>query len=142
SSFHKERHRKLEAKVLKSADKIVTINSRIKELILYRYNFKSDTDIEIIPQGFDREDFEKQMPNVKKSGKMRITYSGSFLNYYTPKYFLDGLSKLFIRRPELKDKIEACFVGTFPDEFKPYTEQLGISGSVNIMGYIEHSLCV
>jgi len=142
TSFHKERHRKLETKVLKCADKVITINSRIKELILYRYNFKSDSDIEIIPQGFDQEDFDKQMPNVKKSGKMKITYSGSFLNYYTPKYFLDGLAKVFNKRPELKDKIEALFIGTFPEEFKDYIEKLGIASLVNIAGYVEHSLCV
>ncbi len=142
TSFHKERHRKLETKVLHAADKVVTINSRIKELIQYRYNFKTDGDIEIIPQGFDQEDFDKQMPNVVKPSKMRITYSGSFLNYYTPKYFLDGLAKVFSKRPELKDKIEALFMGTFPEEFKEYIEQLGITNAVNILGYVEHSLCI
>ena len=142
TSFHKERHRKLETKVLKCADRIVTINSRIKELIHYRYNFVPESDIEIIPQGFDQEDFDRQKPGIQRQGKMRITYSGSFLNYYTPKYFLDGLAQVFKKRPELKDKIEALFIGTFPEEFVEYIEQLGISGSVNIAGYVEHSLCI
>lgn len=141
--IHKGIHRKMETNVLEHADKIITINSRIKELILERYNFVNENDIVVIPQGFDPEDFRPQTEKMEqnKTGKMRISYSGSFLNYYTPKYFLDAMKMVFDKKPELKDKIEACFIGTFPGEYREYIEKLGIENAVNIAGYVEHSVC-
>ncbi len=158
--LHKSRHSKMETEVLKSADKIITINDRIKELIHLRYPFVKDEDVKVVPQGFDPEDFEPQISQItqigsqisqiepminqitqKENKKFRLTYSGSFLNYYTPKHFLDGLKLAFDKRPELKDKIEACFVGTFPNEYSEYIKKLGIEGAVNIAGYVEHSVC-
>jgi len=140
--FHENMHKKMETRVLECADKIVTINTRIKELMLLRYPFIKDEDVKVIPQGFDSEDFMKYENLNLKKDKMRITYSGSFLNYYTPKYFLDGLKKAFEKRPELKNKIEACFIGTFPEEYINYIEQLNIKEAVNILGYVEHSACI
>ncbi len=142
TSYHKEQHRKLETKALESADKIITINSGIKQQIFYRYPFKNNDDIIIIPQGFDSEDFENQNGSIKKNSKMRITYSGSFLNYYNPKYFLEGLAIAFNKKPGLRDKIEACFAGIFPGEYLSYIKKLGLSEAVSVVGYLEHIKCV
>jgi glycosyltransferase involved in cell wall biosynthesis len=138
--FHKNMHKKMETRVLQEADGIVTINQRIKELIIEKYPFKKDKDIKVIPQGFDPEDFEKHKPESK--GKFRISYSGSFLNYYTPKYFLDGLKLAIEKNPELKNNIEACFIGTFPHKYENYINETGLAGNVDIVGYVEHSLCI
>jgi glycosyltransferase involved in cell wall biosynthesis len=138
--LHKSIHKKMETKALEDADKIVTINQRIKELIMMRYPFMKDEDITVIPQGFDPEDFEKHIP--QKNDKFRITYSGSFLNYYTPKYFLDGLKSAIDKNPELKQNTEACFIGTFPNEYESYINEIGLKDNVNIAGYIEHSSCI
>jgi len=137
--FHRNMHMKMENDVLHHADSIVTINTRIKELIVEKYTFVSDDRIKVIPQGFDSEDFPVNTQAVDTGGKFRITYSGSFLNYYTPKHFLDALIKIFKGNPELKDKIEAMFIGTFPDEYKKYAEDNGITESLNFTGYVEHS---
>lgn len=137
--LHKNKHKKLEAESLACADKVITINDRIKELIHLRYPFVNDEKVSVIPQGFDPEDFNFPVDNSKN--KMRITYSGSFLNYYTPKHFLDGLKLAIEKLPELKNNIEACFIGTFPNEYKEYINQLGLNDNVNLAGYVEHSVC-
>lgn len=138
--LHKNKHKKMETSVLKCADKVVTINDRIKELIHLRYPFVDEKKVSVIPQGFDPEDFESHNTAEPKK-KMRISYSGSFLNYYTPKHFIDGLKLAVDKLPELKENIEACFIGTFPDEYKAYINQLGLNEAVNIVGYVEHSVC-
>ncbi len=138
--LHKNKHKKMETGVLKCADKVVTINYRIKELIHLRYPFVDEKKVSVIPQGFDPEDFESHNTTEPKK-KMRISYSGSFLNYYTPKHFIDGLKLAVDKLPELKENIEACFIGTFPEEYKAYINQLGLSNAVNIVGYVEHSAC-
>ncbi len=139
--LHKNAHKKLETKVLKSADKVITINSRIKELLHEKYPFKKDEEIIIIPQGFDSEDFKTSAKPEARS-KMRFTYAGSFMNYYTPKYFLEGLSLLFEKRPELKNKIEAYFIGSYDEELKNYIEKYELRDVVKTTGYVEHSKCV
>jgi glycosyltransferase involved in cell wall biosynthesis len=129
----------LEKSVLSHADAVTAINERIKELIIEKYPFVPPQKVKVIPQGFDAEDFRKENGEISVSSKFRITYSGSFLNYYTPKHFLDALKKVFEENPGLKDKIEAMFIGTFPDEFKDYSEKLGLLNSLKFTGYVEHS---
>lgn len=138
--LHKSKHKKMETGVLKNADKIVTINDRIKELIHLRYPFVEDEKVSVIPQGYDPDDFNNNSA-AGKNNRMRITYSGSFLNYYTPKYFLDGLKKATEKNPEIKENVEACFIGTFPEEYKEYITRLGLNNTVNLVGYVEHSAC-
>jgi glycosyltransferase involved in cell wall biosynthesis len=140
--FHKRAHYILERKVLESADKIITINRRIKELIIEKYPFVEDADVVVIPQGFDPDDFNREFRTSEPKQKMRFTYAGSFLNYYTPEYFLKALSSVFESRPELKNKIEVCFIGSFPEEYKGFIEQYGVSNAVNLLGYLEHSECI
>lgn len=138
--LHKSKHKKMETETLKCTDKIITINDRIKELIHLRYPFVAEDKVSVIPQGFDPDDFENET-HTGKNKKMRITYSGSFLNYYTPKHFLDGLKLAAEKNPEIKNNVEACFIGTFPDEYKAYANELGLNDAVNILGYVEHSVC-
>ncbi len=140
--IHRSAHMKMETGVLKQADRIITINSRIKELIIERYPFVSGDDISVISQGFDPNDFAGLNGTKKHGSKMRITYSGSFLNYYTPKYFLDGLAIAVKKNPELADNVEARFIGSFPQEYKAYIEKLGLEKMTGIMGYLEHVHCI
>lgn len=137
--FHKRKHKQLEADALKHADGIVTINDRIKELIIERYPFVSENLIRVISQGFDPEDFEAFSNETPPHDKLRLTYLGGFLNYYTPKHFLDALNKVLSENPRLKGKIEAMFVGTFPDDYKRYAENIGLSDSIVYKGYTEHA---
>jgi glycosyltransferase involved in cell wall biosynthesis len=139
--LHRKINMKLEREVLSLADKVVCINSRVKERILENYPVKSPDDIIPITQGFDAQDFKTEHAGEKRK-KMRFTYAGSFLYYYTPKYFLEALHRLFVQHPELKDKIEACFVGTFPDEYISLIKELNLEDAVSITGYLEHSDCV
>jgi glycosyltransferase involved in cell wall biosynthesis len=140
--LHKNIHSKMESGVLHAADKIVTINTRIKELIIEKYPFITESDVMVIPQGYDKEDFKMKYGKIPEKNKMRFTYTGSFLNYYTPKYFLEGLSILFKSRPELKNKIEACFIGSYPNEYKKYIEEYDLKNVVNLTGYVDHSECI
>jgi glycosyltransferase involved in cell wall biosynthesis len=140
--WHKSRHYKLEKKILEIVDRVVTINRRIKELIIERFPFVRDEMINVIPQGFDPADFSEHKVSSSKNKKMRITYAGSFLNYYTPEHFFKALVSVFNSKPELRDKIEARFIGSFPEEYTKMIEEFGIGSSVNLTGYLEHTACI
>src|SRR3989304_1250925 len=86
--LHKWLHKKMEYNVLKVADRIIVTNRKIKEKILHRFRFLTYNDVVIITHGFDPEDFEKAKVIPKHNDRMILTYSGIFMVYNTPKYFL------------------------------------------------------
>ncbi len=140
--FHKMSNMKLEKNVLKDANKIITTNRRVKELVISRYGNIEYNDVKIIPHGYDPEDFENASKGeLPLTDKMRITYSGSF---YTrnPKYFLDAINKFFIKYPELKSEIEFCFIGAMSKENTSILNGFNLGNSINMLGYIEHIECV
>lgn len=142
TQLHKNSHSKLETAVLKNTDMVITINSRIKELLIERYPFLNEEDAEIIPQGFDQQDFHDVKNKVSKNEKMKITYSGSFLNYYTPEYFLRALAALFEENPERRNHIEAVFIGLLNTEHEKMIDRLGLKDSIKLLGYKKHSECI
>lgn len=136
--FHKGVNIRLEQSVIKQADRVLTTNRRVKELIISRYGNIGYNDVIIYPHGFDPADFEEaQKTELPYTDKMRITYSGSF---YTrnPKYYFDAIKMLFEKHPELKNEIEFCFVGNLPKDIMQIIKTLKIEDNINIVGYVDH----
>ena len=140
--FHKMSNMRLEKGVLKDANKIITTNRRVKELIISRYGNIEYNDVKIISHGYDEEDFEKaKNMELPLTNKMRITYSGSF---YTrnPKFYLEAIYKFFVKYPELKKEVEFCFIGIISKDNLALIKSYGIEDSLNILGYINHIECI
>ncbi|MEK7249086.1 MAG: glycosyltransferase family 4 protein [Bacteroidota bacterium] len=145
--FHKLRSSRLQRHALKASSHVVTTNRRVKELLIKRYGFLSYNDIEIIPQGYDPEDFKGCMvPEaegvIPKSNKMRITYAGVFWEDRVPTYFLHALHTLFQEQPLLRGRIEALFIGKFRKENTKLVEKLGLNDTVKVVDYLPHRQCV
>ena len=136
--YHRIKHKKLEYNSLRSADKVITINRKIKEKMLLTYPFLSYNDILIIPHGFDPEDFEKNTAIPRNSNKMRITYSGIFYDAITPEYFIKAFKKLSEERPDIAANIELEFIGLLRKEYKKLITELGLGEYVIDNGYLEH----
>jgi glycosyltransferase involved in cell wall biosynthesis len=130
---------KLEETVLKNAESVIVANRRIKERLIARYPFLTHTNVHIIPGGFDPQDLRlaSRYP-LPKSQKMRITYSGSFDGGRTPKHFFTALARIFAKHPEMRDEIEACFIGHFPESFRKLAARLGVASSLVTPGHVEH----
>lgn len=140
--FHKNRNMKLERKVIKDANIIITTNRRVKELIITRYGNIAYNDIKIFPHGYDSEDFENaSTKKLPLTNKMRVTYSGSF---YTrdPKFYFRAIKTFFTKHPGLRDKVEFCFLGLFTKEHLNIAKNLNILDTLNLPGYINHFECV
>lgn len=140
--IHKSRNIKLEKKVIKDANIIITTNRRVKELIISRYGNIAYNDIKIFPHGYDSEDFETTLTKkLPLTNKMRITYSGSF---YTrdPRFYFNAIKIFFNKHAELKNKIEFCFLGLFTKEHLNIAKSLKILDNLNLPGYINHSECI
>jgi glycosyltransferase involved in cell wall biosynthesis len=141
--LHRWLHYELEKSVLQSCDKIITINRRIKELLLKRYRFLRYQDVEIISQGYDPSDFDSDGVAPERHGaRMRITYSGTFIDKRTPRFFLQALSSVLQEEPQMRNKLEACFVGHFREENLKLVKKLGLQDVVRVKGYVDHRECV
>lgn len=137
--YHRFAHQKMERKVLRAASRVITINRRIKELMIRRYRFLGYNDIAIIPQGYDPADFQVQDAlKLPYSDRMRFTYSGTFYRNRTPKYFLRALAEVLNEHPDYRKKIEAVFIGTFRKENLAIIDSLGLQDVVKVLGYIDH----
>ncbi len=129
---------KKELEVLRVADETITVNRRIKEYIIESYPNIKHTDINIIPHGFDQEEFSSATAQLPRTNKMRFTYAGTFFNLSSPKYFLEGLSIAFKKRPDMKSKVEACFIGLLSKEDQKLISKFNLIESVYYPGYVNH----
>jgi len=136
--FHSYLHKKMEYKALKAADMVISTNRKMKEKIINRYQFLTFEDIYIIPHGYDPADFENLRSEQKPNTKMRLTYSGIFYEFITPKYFLNAFKKLSIERPDVTANIELHFIGYLRNENKKLVRKLELQDSVKEYGYLDH----
>jgi len=137
--YHKYKHKKLEYAALKAADKIITVNRRIKEKLLTTYQFLNFEDFDIIPHGFDPQDFENVKPIIFETKKLRILYSGIFYENITPKYLLQAFYELSQERPDITENIELHFVGHFRKENQKLVKKLNLFENVIEHGYLNHN---
>ncbi|MBX2989562.1 MAG: glycosyltransferase family 4 protein [Bacteroidetes bacterium] len=142
--YHKLRTIRLERNALKASSHVVTTNRNVKELLIKRHRFLGYNDVEIIPQGYDPDDFAAADADdvISRTNKMRITYAGVFWEDRVPTYFLQALHALFQEQPRLRDRIEALFIGKFRKENIKLVQKLGLKDSVIVVDYLPHRQCV
>jgi hypothetical protein len=137
--LHRSLHKKMEYNALKAADRIIVTNRKIKEKILNQYQFLTFNDVAIITHGFDPEDFEKAIIIPKHNNRMILTYSGIFMVYNTPKYFLKAFKEISVEYPEVAKNIELHFVGFLRKENQRLVRKLKLQEFVFDHGYVNHS---
>ncbi len=128
----------MEYNVLKAANKIIVTNRKIKEKIINQYPFLTFNDVVIITHGFDPEDFEKTKIIPKHNSRMILTYSGIFMVYNSPKYFLEAFKEISIEQPEIAKNIELHFVGFLRKENQRLVKKLKLQEFVFDHGYVDH----
>lgn len=136
--YHSYKHKKMEYRVLKDADKIFVTNRRIKETQIETYKFLDSNDVVIIPHGYDPPDFEAAPIIKKKNSKMILTYTGSFYEFITPKYLLKAFALLKKERKDITDNIELHFVGAQTKELRKLSVKFGLEDNVKEFGYLTH----
>lgn len=137
--LHKLMHKKKEYAALKAADRIIVTNRKIKEKLLNTYPFLTFDDVVIVSHGFDKEDFDNIPAQPKPQNKMVLMYSGIFMVYSTPKYFLQAFKQLSIERPDIASNIELHFVGLLRKENQKLIKRLKLQPFVKDHGYVNHN---
>ena len=113
-------------------------NRKIKEKLLKDFLFLSFDDVVILPHGFDPQDFERIPAVPKPKNKLVLMYSGIFMAYNTPKYFLKAFKQISVERPDIAAEIELHFVGYLGKENKKLIRKLNLREFVKDYGYVDH----
>jgi glycosyltransferase involved in cell wall biosynthesis len=138
TTFHRLIHKKKEYRSLKAADRIIVTNRKIKEKLLNVFPFLTFDDVIIISHGYDQDDFDKIIAQPKSQNKMVLMYSGIFMVYNTPEYFLKAFKQLTIERTDLASNIELHFVGFLGKANKKMISKLNLQSFVKDHGYVNH----
>ncbi len=131
---------RLEAGIAGAAQRIVTVSQGIRNGLLQDHPSLCPEDVSVIQNGFDPEDFEKGwLPSdlAPVPGKLRVVYTGGWLDGRTPETFLAALRAYAgkSRRQGLPE-IEAVFAGTEQALVTKYAARAGVSALVRTVGYL------
>lgn len=140
--FHKWFNRKLEDTNLRASDRVIVTNRYIKEKLLQTFPFLSFEDVSIIRHGYDGKDFEDVQIEQKNHNKLILTYSGIFVEYSTPEYFLRAFKLLTEERPDVASKMELHFVGLLGKDNQKLIKKLKIEEFIREHGYLSHDEAV
>jgi glycosyltransferase involved in cell wall biosynthesis len=136
--FHRLLNKQKEYKALKAADLIIVTNRKLKEKLLKVFPFLTFSDVVIISHGYDQEDFDTIIAQPKPQNKMVLMYSGIFLVYNTPEYFIKAFKQLAIERTDIASNIELHFVGFLNKENQKLIRKLNLQSFVKDHGYVNH----
>jgi len=136
--LHRFLNKKKEYKALKAAELIIATNRKLKEKIINSYQFLTFNDVVIVSHGYDQQDFDNITAQPKSQNKMVLMYSGIFMVYSTPKYFLQAFKQLTIERTDIASNIELHFVGLLRKENQILIRKLKLQSFIKDHGYVNH----
>lgn len=132
SSFARKRHHTLEKKVLDRAGKILVVSNTMKK----EFTEITDTDISVIPNGFDTEDFpeNKYSPN----DYCTVSHIGMMTPTRNPQILWKALKELWDEVDGFKDNFRLHLIGKVDESIRLDINQSGIEPMVVFKDYIPH----
>lgn len=140
TKIHSAIERKIENMVLSQADYVTAATDTIKNRLIKRHPYLK-TRIATITNGFDQDDL-KDLKIYHKTDRFRITFAGSIYGLLTAKPFLRAMKELIIENSEVKEKMEAVFVGNYGKETAFLVDEFGLEENVKLVNYVPHKECL
>jgi len=130
----KQKHLKLEGKVLNSADQIIVTGNRTKKEFLE----KTNQPISVITNGYDVEDYGE----TKLDKQFSLAHIGSLLSERNPTFLWGVLQELIKEDKVFDSHFRLNLVGVVSKEILQSIEVYGLSHYVSVRGYVPHSEAV
>ncbi len=131
SNYASKKHKFLEHKVLNTADNIIATSKTTKK----EFEAITRKPIEVITNGYDIEDIDKQDLDAKFS----LAHIGSFLSERNPAILWESLVLLLAEIPDFKKYLEIKLIGAVSQEVLETITQFGLNPYLNNLGYVSHS---
>ena len=129
--FAKRKNKRLEEKVLKSADVVVTVGNELK-----KYFERFNSNVEVIPNGFDDE--VEHDEEIELSQKFSLSYIGLLPKSSLPTNLLMAIQRLIDENSDFKNDIELNFIGDIHESVSASIHELQLSNYTNFFGYVPH----
>jgi glycosyltransferase involved in cell wall biosynthesis len=128
SAFVRRIHKRLEFKVLSTADIVTTITP----FYVRHFEKLGNRKVELLTNGFDGDDFKNLQFN--RSEKFVIRHVGIINEKCDPRPFIDAISGLIRQNPQFAENAAIEFIGEVHPDFKAYVS--GQSELNNVVHYI------
>ena len=123
--------RNLEKRVLSRADRIITVGKTLASLLAAKTEAVAGKT-EILPNGFDEEDFQGIVSSVPE--RFTITYVGTLSPAYPVRGFIDAVKDMRINGKQ----VALQFVGTVPEEIRALFPAGDEGDGPRFINYCEH----
>jgi glycosyltransferase involved in cell wall biosynthesis len=124
--------KRYERNVVENADILITVSEDVKRIFAGKSDLLVAAKTEVIPNGFDEDDFI--IKEVPAETKKIITYTGTISEAYDVDCLLEALCNL---DDDLKSKILIRFVGKVPPSVENKFRETQLE--IELVGYVDHS---
>ena len=114
SKLARKVHRKLEAKVLSTADEIITITP----FYVRKFESLSQRRVRLITNGYDEDDFKSLL--IEPTDKFVIRHVGIINERCDPRPFMAIIEKLISNDPDFKSLLHIDYVGEVHSQIKEF----------------------
>ena len=130
SGYAAKKHKKLEYKVLNTADTIIVTSKTTKT----EFQAITNKPISVITNGYDIENVEKQTLDAK----FTLAHIGSFLSDRNPQFLWECLVELLNEFPDFKSHLEIKLIGAVSQEVLDSIAKFNLNNYLNLLGYVSH----
>ncbi|MDX5427904.1 MAG: glycosyltransferase, partial [Bacteroidota bacterium] len=129
--------KKLEKAVLSTADHILTVSDSLIDLFLEKSPTLRREGFTLIPNGYDEDDFSS-IEEVKSTGELLITYTGTMSGIYRPETLFQSLRSALDATPGIHARLQ--IVGHIAEDIMEQIKSLDLS--VDYLGMVPHDKVV
>ena len=105
-------NRRMEAAVVRAADKLIFTSRETLSLVMGKYPADWSKKAHVLPHSFDPDIYPED--SSPRNGKITVRYLGSFYGNRTPFPLLEALRKMLKTSPELLKHVHVEFIGGIP----------------------------
>ena len=136
------KHKELERSVIAEADRVTVVSSQMKTEFS-QGDFETFRDkVEIIPNGYDPEDFDSVEKAPDAEGKFVIAHTGLMPESANPDKLWKVLGDMAKSDKDLKEKLMVVTMGQTDGSVKKDIAENGLSDNFKDLGYVPHAQSV
>ena len=136
------KHKELERSVIAEADRVTVVSSQMKTEFS-QGEFETFKDkVEIIPNGYDPEDFDSIEKAPDAEGKFVIAHTGLMPESANPDKLWKVLGDMAKSDKDLKEKLMVVTMGQTDGSVKKDIAENGLSNNFKDLGYVPHAQSV
>jgi len=125
----------LERKVLEGADNLLVVSNDIRELFASKSRFDIFDKIQILPNGFDEDDFDASInPDLSF---FTITYTGTLADSYPIDSFLNAYKRIISKYEDVKFRFR--YFGKPSENLFHKIKKLDLLDNFVLEGYVSHN---